>query len=87
MRDLRGWLTTATIVSEQAMTFSSRAHLAHPVQVSRTAGLLVVAGREPIAVGAFTVASDRIVELDIIADPTQLKHLDLSEFAFGRPMC
>jgi hypothetical protein len=42
------------------------------------AGVIVVPGTKPIAVVGFAVEDGRIVEIDVIANPAKLAHLDLS---------
>jgi RNA polymerase sigma-70 factor (ECF subfamily) len=44
--------------------------------VNGAAGLIVVPRDRPIAVLGFTVVADRIVELDLVADPDKLKNID-----------
>jgi RNA polymerase sigma-70 factor (ECF subfamily) len=63
-------------VAEQALAFSRRAEAAHPALVNGAAGLVVVRRGRPYAVMGFTVAGGRIVEIDILADPDRLHHLD-----------
>jgi hypothetical protein len=50
---------------------------ARPAIVNGNAGVVVVPGTKPIAVVAFTVAGGRITEIDLIADPRKLGHLEL----------
>jgi RNA polymerase sigma-70 factor (ECF subfamily) len=71
-RILRG----ARAVAEQALDFSRRAPDGRPALVNGTAGVVVAAGRRIIAVMGFTVRGDRIVEIDILADPARLRRLD-----------
>jgi RNA polymerase sigma-70 factor (ECF subfamily) len=68
----------AAAVAEGALAFSGRARFARPVLVNGTAGVLVAAHGRPLAVMGFTVAGGRIVEIDVIADPERLHHLDLT---------
>jgi len=51
------------------------ARLARPALVNGTAGLVVAHGARPISVVVFTVVGDRIVEIDIVADPRKLDGL------------
>jgi hypothetical protein len=46
--------------------------------VNGAPGLVAAPGGEPVSVLGFTVASGRIVEIDILADPVRLRRLDLS---------
>ena len=67
----------AEIVARQALTFSRLAGAARRVLVNGEAGLVVVPGRRPFAVIAFTVSHGRIAEIDILADPERVGRLDL----------
>jgi RNA polymerase sigma factor (sigma-70 family) len=71
------WLRGARVVAEQALSFAWRADLARRVLVNGGAGLLVAVDRRPIAVLAITVASGKIVEIDILADRARLSRLNL----------
>jgi RNA polymerase sigma factor (sigma-70 family) len=68
----------ARAVAEQALAFSRRAPLGRPALVNGAAGVVVAAGRRLVAVMGFTVRRDRIVEIDILADPGRLRRLDLA---------
>jgi RNA polymerase sigma factor (sigma-70 family) len=71
-------LRGAAAVAEGALAFSGRARFARPVLVNGAAGVLVAAHGRLLAVMGFTVAGGRIVEIDVIADPDRLRHLDLA---------
>jgi RNA polymerase sigma factor (sigma-70 family) len=73
-RELRG----AAAVAEQALFFSRAAPSARPALVNGAAGVVVASGGRPIAVMGFTVRHGKIVEIDILADPTRLRQLDLA---------
>jgi RNA polymerase sigma-70 factor (ECF subfamily) len=47
----------------------------HHVLVNGTAGVIVTKAGQPIAVMAFTIAADMIVEIDTIADPDRVAEL------------
>jgi RNA polymerase sigma-70 factor (ECF subfamily) len=81
------YLRGAAKVAGQALAFSSRAGSVRPALVNAAAGLVVAAGGRPIAVMGFTVAHDRIVDIDILADPARLRqlHLPLLDSAEGQP--
>jgi RNA polymerase sigma-70 factor, ECF subfamily len=66
-------------VARQALLFATRARFARPAQVNGAAGIVVFdeSGR-PFSVLGFIVAAGKIVEIDILADPSRLSHLDLS---------
>jgi RNA polymerase sigma factor (sigma-70 family) len=68
----------AAAVAEGALAFSGRARFARPVLVNGAAGVVAAARGRPLAVLAFTIAGGRIVEIDVIADPERLRHLDLA---------
>jgi RNA polymerase sigma-70 factor (ECF subfamily) len=69
----------AQAVVSQAATFSKLASSSQVVLVNGNIGLVV---RRPdgrlLAVLGFTIAGDRVVEIDILADPDRLSRLDLS---------
>jgi RNA polymerase sigma factor (sigma-70 family) len=71
-------LRGARAVAEQALAFAQRAPYGRPALVNGAAGVVVAAGRRLIAVMGFTVTGDKIVEIDILADPERLRHLDLT---------
>ncbi|HZB10706.1 MAG TPA: RNA polymerase sigma factor SigJ [Rubrobacter sp.] len=73
-REVRG----AAAVAEQALFFSRAAPSARPALVNGAAGVVVASGGRPIAVMGFTVRHGKIVEIDILADPTRLRQLDLA---------
>ena len=73
-RELRG----AAAVAEQALFFSRAAPSARPALVNGAAGVVVASGGRPIAVMGFMVRHGKIVEIDILADPTRLRQLDLA---------
>ena len=67
----------ATAVAAQAARFSGLAPFARLVLVNGSPGIVNAPKGRPVAVMAFTVASGRIVEIDILADPDRLAGLDL----------
>jgi RNA polymerase sigma-70 factor, ECF subfamily len=70
-REIRG----AREVAKQAMAFRRLAPGARHALVNGAAGLVVVRGRKPFAVFAFTIRGGRVTELDILADPERLSDL------------
>ncbi len=68
----------ARAVAEQALAFSQLAPFVRPALVNGAAGLVATPGGQPVSVLGFTVARGKIVEIDILADPTRLHRLDLS---------
>lgn len=65
-------------VAKQAMAFRRLAPGARHALVNGTAGLVVFDGDQPYAVLGFAFADDAIIEIDILADPARLAHLDLT---------
>ncbi|MFL5942096.1 MAG: RNA polymerase sigma factor SigJ [Gaiellaceae bacterium] len=63
----------ARAVAEQILARAPRfIHFARPATVNGAAGLVVVPRDRPIAVIGFTIAQERIVEIDLVADPDKL---------------
>ncbi len=73
-REVRG----AAAVAGQALGYSRIGLLMHPALVNGVSGLVSTREGEPFSVGAFTVRNRRIVAMDILADPTRLRQLDLT---------
>lgn len=73
-REVRG----ARAVAEQALAFRALAPGARPATVNGGAGAVVYSGGRLYAILAFTVRNDRIVEIDIFADPDRLQRLAVS---------
>jgi RNA polymerase sigma-70 factor (ECF subfamily) len=71
-------LRGARPVAHQALAFARRAPYGRPALVNGAAGVVVAAGTRLIAVMGFTVRGDKITEIDILADPERLRHLDLT---------
>ena len=71
-------LRGARAVAEQALAFAQRAPYGRPALVNGAAGVVVAAGTRLIAVMGFTVTDGKITEIDILADPERLRHLDLT---------
>jgi RNA polymerase sigma-70 factor (ECF subfamily) len=61
-----------------ARQFSGRARAAQPALVNGAAGAVWTRGGRPFIVFDFTITSGKIVEIDILADPTRLQQLDLA---------
>jgi RNA polymerase sigma factor (sigma-70 family) len=68
----------APAVIEQVRTFARLARFARPALVNGAAGFVVAPRGRPVAVAGFTVVDDRIVEIDLLADPARLRKLDLT---------
>lgn len=73
----------ARAVAGQALRFAPIARHAHHVLVNGSPGLIAARDGRPIAVLGVTVRLGRIVEIDILADPERLEHLDLNGWAAG----
>jgi RNA polymerase sigma-70 factor (ECF subfamily) len=70
-REVRG----AAAVAE---TFAGRARAAQPALVDGAVGLVWAQAGRPRVVFGFTIARDRVVGIDLVADPEQLRRLDLT---------
>jgi RNA polymerase sigma-70 factor (ECF subfamily) len=69
-------VTGADAVAKQVLARAPTfARFARPAIVNGAAGLNVVSGKRLIAVLGFTVSDDRVVELDLVADPDKLGEL------------
>ena len=68
----------ARVVAGRAMLFRDMAPYARSTLVNGTVGALVVPDGKLFAVLAFTVTGDRIVEIDVLADPERLRDLEAS---------
>ena len=73
-RVLRG----ARAVAEGSLTYSRLARAGHAALVNGAAGVVVIQRGRPFAVIGFTVADDKIVEIDILADRERLARVDLA---------
>jgi RNA polymerase sigma-70 factor (ECF subfamily) len=61
-----------------AKQFSGRARLARPALVNGAIGLVWAPRGEPRVVFSLTITRDKIVEIDILADPERLHRFDLA---------
>ena len=84
--DLRREIRGARAVAEQALSFRALAPGARPATVNGGAGAIVFSGGRLYAVLAFTVRNDRIIEIDIFADPDRLEKLAPTSTALGMPL-
>ena len=62
----------AAAVARQALIGAVPAARLHPALVNGAAGAVVTVNGRPFAVMGFTVAGERIVEIDVIADPERV---------------
>jgi RNA polymerase sigma-70 factor (ECF subfamily) len=76
--DLTQVVRGAAAIAGRAIMFAQPSAVIRPALVNGAAGVVVSLGQEPISVWGFTVADDKIVEIDIVADPGRLRRLDLS---------
>jgi RNA polymerase sigma-70 factor (ECF subfamily) len=65
-------------VASRAMMFSQPGAELRPALVNGAVGVVVFVASEPFSIMGFTVADDRIVAIDALADPARLRRLDLS---------
>jgi RNA polymerase sigma factor (sigma-70 family) len=68
----------AQAVATQAGRFAPLARFGRLVLINGSPGFLVVVDGTPLALVAMTVQDDTITEIDILADPARLDHLDLA---------
>ena len=68
----------AAAVARQALSFTRFAPDTKLALVNGTVGLVAVPGGKPVSVMGFTISHEKIVEIDILADPERLRGLDLS---------
>src|SRR5918999_4465941 len=61
-----------------AATFSGRARFAQPALVDGAVGAVWAAGGRPRVVFGFTITREKIVEIELVADPERLHRLDLA---------
>lgn len=73
-REVRG----AHSAAKGAIMFGRYARLAQPVLVNGAVGVIAAPKGQPVAVVGFTIRQGKIVEIDILGDPTRLRQLDLS---------
>jgi RNA polymerase sigma-70 factor (ECF subfamily) len=77
-RGERAPVVGAENVAKRILARGSRlAPYARPAIVNGNAGAIVVPQGRPVAVVAFTIEQDRIVEIDLVANPAKLAHVDL----------
>ena len=73
-REVRGASTWA----RQALGFSKVARFARPALVNGTVRVVMAPRGRLFRALSFTFAHDRIVRIDVVADPGQLRRLDLA---------
>ena len=67
-------------VAKRALTYARLGPFVRPALVNGAAGVVVAPGGRPFTVMGFTVVGGKIVEIDAVADPERLSHLDLTVF-------
>jgi ketosteroid isomerase-like protein len=68
----------AAEVAGRALVYARLQLLNRPVLINGAYGMIALRDGQPFSVGAITVRGGRIVEMDILADPERLRHLDLT---------
>ncbi|TQF04483.1 sigma-70 family RNA polymerase sigma factor [Kitasatospora acidiphila] len=68
----------AAAVASQALFFRQFAYQSHPALINGAYGMVSSDGEQVVSVMSFTVADDRVVELNILADQDRLAQLDLT---------
>jgi RNA polymerase sigma-70 factor (ECF subfamily) len=72
------YIRGAEAVASSALSFRNLAQYGHHVLVNGGPGAVTIRDGEPVSLLAFTVVGDRIVEIDVLADPERLRALDLT---------
>jgi RNA polymerase sigma factor (sigma-70 family) len=65
-------------VAGETLGFARFARFARPVLVNGTPGLIAATDGQPISVLGVTIRGDKIVEINVLADPERLRRLDLT---------
>jgi RNA polymerase sigma factor (sigma-70 family) len=68
----------AAAVAGRARMFPQLGLDMRPALINGTAGAVSILDGQPFSVGAVIVMGGKIVEIDILADPARLRHLDLT---------
>jgi RNA polymerase sigma-70 factor (ECF subfamily) len=68
----------AANVVKQALLYSRFAPASRPVLVNGGPGAMTAPDGRPMSVMGFTIVGGKIVELDILADPERLQHVDMA---------
>jgi RNA polymerase sigma-70 factor (ECF subfamily) len=74
-------LNGSPTVAGQAITFGRLAPFVKPALVNGAAGAVVAPRGDIVSIMAFIVRDDKIVSIDVLADPVRLRHLDLTGWA------
>lgn len=68
-------------VAGQALKFAPIGRHARPALVNGSAGLIAIQHGQPIAVLGVRIKGEKIVEIDILADPERIRRLDLTAWS------
>src|SRR5215475_9458848 len=68
----------AATVASQALSYAQVGLEIRPALINGVAGAVAFLNGQPFSIGAVTVRNGKIVELDFLADPERLRHLDLA---------
>ena len=68
----------ARAVIEQTLPYMRLARIALPALVDGAVGLVTAPRGKPLEVMGFTITRDKIVEIDILAEPARLRRLDFA---------
>jgi RNA polymerase sigma factor (sigma-70 family) len=68
----------AANVARGAQAFRQRLAIVHPALVNGAPGLVGIEDGKPLSVLGFVIKGDRIVEIDVFADPARLEALELA---------
>ena len=68
----------AEAVAGRAIMFSRPAAVLRPALVNGAAGVVVMMRERPFSIMGFTIASGRVMAIDVLADPDRLAQIDLS---------
>lgn len=64
----------------RAIAFARLSLYRVPVLVNGAVGVVVFSEGQPFSAMGFTVVRSKIVEIDILANPTRLRQIDFSDF-------
>ena len=70
----------ADTVASQALLWSRTDLTMHRALINGAAGIVAFLRGRPFSIAAVTVKNGKIVEIDFLADPERIAHLDLTEF-------
>jgi len=73
----------SSTVAGQAITFGRLAPFVQPALVNGAAGAVVAPRGDIVSIMAFIVRDQKIVSIDVLADPVRLRHLELTSWAGG----